>query len=196
MIPTHVDVTIIADGEFCSPGFLRRVNDYSFHCIVRTKKNILFNGKKIESHPLSFNSRGIWDFSFGKYTSVEMNARVIANTHSHETYYLVTDLNYSGQYIVDMYKKRFLIEEMFRDYKHTMGFGKYSNAQNEKRLFGLLALYSLEYIVVYEMEKGIVKDKRYSFYVHFRNRVISTLAKGILNENLKSIAVLVKRRFK
>ncbi len=75
----YMDVTIIADGEFCSPAFLNQVKEYGFHYIVRTKKNILFNGKRLNLHPISFRSYGVYDFSFGKYTSVEMNTRVTAD---------------------------------------------------------------------------------------------------------------------
>ena len=90
---------------------------------------------------------------------------------------------------MDTYRKRFLIEETFRDYKSGMGFGKYSNGMNEKRLLDLLSIYTLSYMSMYEMTKGIVKDSRYSFYTRFRNKMIYTIGKDIFFENLNNLRV-------
>jgi len=187
IIPPHVEVTIVADGEFCSPAFLNYIRRNGYHYIVRMRKNMLFDGKRISSYPISENH--YHDFGFGKYTSMNMNARVIANVHNEETYYLVTDLNYSPLYIVNTYRKRFFIEETFRDYKSGMGFGKYSNGMNEKRLLALLCTYTLAYMVMYEMSENIVKDGRYSFYTRFRNKMIYTMGKDIFFENLNNLRV-------
>ena len=189
IIPSHIQVTVIADGEFCSPAFLDYIHRNGYHYIVRMKKSMLFNGKKIGSYSIRTDTNGLYDFGFGKYTSMSMNARVVANTHNKQVYYLVTDLNYLSSFIVDTYRKRFLIEETFRDYKSGMGFGKYSNGMNEKRLLALLSIYTLSYMSMYEMTKGIVKDGRYSFYTRFRNKMIYTMGKDIFFENLNNLKV-------
>jgi hypothetical protein len=193
VIPSHMDVTILAGGEFCSPAFLNYIHRNGYHYIVRMRKDMLFDGKRISSYPISEND--YHDFGFGKYSSQNMNARVIANVHSKKTYYLVTDLNYLPSYIVNTYKKRFFIEETFRDYKSGMGFGKYSNGMNEKRLLALLCTYTLAYMVMYEMSKDVVKDERYSFYTKFKNETIYKIGKAIFVEYLNEFNV-THRRFK
>jgi hypothetical protein len=115
--------------------------------------------------------------------------------HNKEKYYLVADLNYSPLYIVNTYKKRFFIEETFRDYKSGMGFEKYSNGINEKRLLALLCTYTLAYMFMYEMSKDVVKDKRYSFYTKFKNETIYKIARNVFFELLNEFNV-THRHFK
>ena len=132
IIPSHIQVTIIADGEFCSPAFLKYIHRNGYHYNVRMKKNILFNGKKIGSYSIRTDASGLYDF----------------------------------------------------------GLGKYSNGMNEKRLLALLSIYTLSYMSMYEMTKGIiVKDGRYSFYTRFRNKMIYTMGKDIFLENLNNLRV-------
>ncbi|WP_456399491.1 transposase, partial [Mesoaciditoga sp.] len=71
IIPSHVEVTIVADGEFCSPAFLDYIHRNGYHYIVRMRKNMLFDGKRISSYSISEND--YHDFGFGKYSSQHMN---------------------------------------------------------------------------------------------------------------------------
>ncbi len=135
VISDPVEVTIVADGEFFSPKFLDCVKRSGFHYVIRTRKNVLFNGTALVKY--SDSTKDLW---FGKYTSSGYCARVIINRRGKDSYFLVTDLRYSEETILEIYLKRFWIEETFRDYKTYMGFGKYSKSQSIDRLFGLAVI--------------------------------------------------------
>ena len=111
VISDPVEVTIVADGEFFSPKFLDCVKRSGFHYVIRTRKNVLFNGTALVKY--SDSTKDLW---FGKYTSSGYCARVIINRRGKDSYFLVTDLRYSEETILEIYLKRFWIEETFRDY--------------------------------------------------------------------------------
>jgi hypothetical protein len=123
------------------------VSKHGFHYAMRAKRSTLFNGILLKNYSLTSEMKDLW---FGNYTSSNLRARVIINKHKDEIYYLVSDLEYESGVIVEIYKQRFWIEETFRDFKSGMGFGKYLDEQNIERLFGLLCVYSLSYMVMYE----------------------------------------------
>ncbi|MGC9124057.1 MAG: transposase, partial [Thermoplasmata archaeon] len=164
IIPAHLYTIIIADGEFSSPTFMAYISKHGFHYAMR-RRSTLFNGTPLKNYSLTSEIEDLW---FGNYTSSGLRTRVIINKHKDEVYYLVSDLEYGSGVIVEIYKQRFWIEETFRDFKSGMGFGKYSDEQNIERLFGLLCVYSLSYMVMYKEEKHVFKEPEISFYTHFK----------------------------
>jgi len=133
------------------------------------------------------------DLWFGKYTSAGYHARVIINRRGKDSYFLVTDLSYPEEMILEIYLKRFLIEETFRDYKTYMGFGKYSNAQSIDRLFGLLVIYSFSYVFAYHTSKSLIRDKTLSWFTSVRTFKTFIACNSFFLSLLNSISGLFRR---
>lgn len=187
VISDPVEVTIVADGEFFSPKFLDCVKRSGFHYVIRTRKNVLFNGTALVKY--SDSTKDLW---FGKYTSSGYCARVIINRRGKDSYFLVTDLRYSEETILEIYLKRFWIEETFRDYKTYMGFGKYSKSQSIDRLFGLAVIYSFSYVFAYHTSKSLVRDNDLSWYLCARTFQTYLACNSIFLSLLNSIPGLFR----
>lgn len=188
VISDPVEVTIVADGEFFSPKFLDCVKRRGFHYVIRTRKNVLFNGTPLVKY--SDSTKDLW---FGKYTSAGYRARVIINRRGKDSYFLVTDLSYPEEMILEMYLKRFWIEETFRDYKTYMGFSRYSKAQSIDRLFGLLVIYSFSYVFAYHTSRSLIRDKTLSWFSSVRTFQTFLACNSIFLSLLNSIPGLFRR---
>lgn len=191
IIPTHLYTVIIADGEFSSPAFISYISKHGFHYAMRARRSTLFNGKPLKNYSLTSE---IKDMGFGNYTSLGLRARVIINKRKDEIYYLVSDLEYECTKVVEIYRQRFWIEETFRDFKSGMGFGKYSDKQDINRLFGLLCVYSLSYMVMYKAEKHVFKEPGISFYTHFRVMMKDKIIQTVFLSELIELKKLSRKR--
>jgi hypothetical protein len=191
IIPPYLYTIIIADGEFSSPVFMAYISKHGFHYAMRARRSTLFNGMPLKNYSLTSD---IKDIGFGNYTSSGLRTRIIINKHKDEVYYLVSDLEYESKEVVGIYKQRFWIEETFRDFKSGMGFGKYSNEQKTERLFGLLCVYSLTYMVMYKEEKYVFKEPGISFYRHFKTTMKDKVARAVFLSELAALRKVSRRK--
>jgi len=75
-----------------------------------------------------------------------------------------------------------------------MGFGKYSNEQKIERLFGLLCVYSLTYMVMYKEEKHVFKEPGISFYRHFKTTMKDKVARAVFLSELAALRKVSRRK--
>ena len=75
-----------------------------------------------------------------------------------------------------------------------MGFGKYSNEQKEERLFGLLCVYSLTYMVMYKEEKHVFKEPGIFFYTHFKTTMKDKVTRTCISFRVDYIEKSVKKK--
>ena len=162
-----------------------------FHYAMRARRSTLFNGMPLKNYSLTSDVK---DIGFGNYTSSGLRTRIIINKHKDEVYYLVSDLEYESKEVVGIYKQRFWIEETFRDFKSGMGFGKYSNEQKTERLFGLLCVYSLTYMVMYKEEKHVFKEPGIFFYTHFKTTMKDKVTRTCISFRVDYIEKSVKKK--
>lgn len=152
VLPTQVSVTLIADRGFADVRLYEMLESWGWHYVVRFRKGIAVTNAKGESKPVEqwVSPEGHTKVLRGaKLTAAQHPVVAIVTIHAQamaEPWYLATNVDAkSGRDVVNLYSRRFTIEETFRDQKNPrFGLGmSHTRAKTPERRDRLLLLAAL-----------------------------------------------------
>ena len=139
LLPQDTQPLFLADAGFGRTEFVRWLQKRGFAYVVRLRPNthITYRGRTFPLKELD-TAEGLPTF----YTNVKYRAtkpvtiNLVVSRKGKKVWYLATTFDNAAR-TVDWYKKRFWIEEMFRDFKSRLGLRK-AHLKDAKRLARLL----------------------------------------------------------
>lgn len=170
LLPTGVKPLFLADAGFGQTEFIRWLQERAFAFIVRLRPEtfVHYRGRTmrlgdldtIEGAPILLSH-----VRYRKDNPVTLN--IVISRLGDSVWYLGTSFRDAEQ-TVQWYKKRFWIEEMFRDLKSTLGLRK-ARVKDEDRLARLLLGYQLAYLILAII--GLHVPRRWHKYLSSRPNV-------------------------
>lgn len=153
--------SIVFDSGFPSYRILKRINDYGWCYVCRIPKTRKFNGKQIwRAQP-----RGYWN----QVGNLEKGLRVKAVRRKNK-FYITNRLSLEAKEIVEIYRQRAVIEEVFRVLKQECHWSKChltdDKAYERFYIIGILCFICLEYNRINHFQQTIYKIRRRSIFDH------------------------------
>jgi hypothetical protein len=173
LLPTGVTPLFLADAGFGYTEFIRWLQHNGFAFVVRLRPDTLihYRGRTvplgtfdtIEGAPILLSR-----VRYRKDEPVPVN--IVVSRLGDSVWYLGTSFRDADQTIL-WYKKRFWIEEMFRDLKSTLGLRK-AHLDHEDRIARLLLGYQIAYSILALI--GLRAPNRWQKYLSSRPRLSFT----------------------
>ena len=151
-IPEDVTVTLIADRGFGDAGLYHLLERWGWNYVIRFRKGILVTSAAGETKPVEewLSPKGHAKALRGaSVTAAEQRVGAVVTIHApnmNEAWFLATSItDKTARDVVDLYARRFTIEETFRDQKDPrFGLGmrhtRVKSPERRDRLFLLAAL--------------------------------------------------------
>ena len=155
---------ILADAGFGRTEFIRWLQQYGFAYVVRIRAEttVAFDDYRGRLGNIQVANGGVLLLTRVAYRDKSpVITNIVVSRVGDKTWYLATSFANPYQ-AVNWYKKRFWIEEMFRDLKSTLGLRK-ASVHSTRRLERLLLGYQLAYLLLYLI--GAPLPSRWQNYV-------------------------------
>ena len=187
LLPRETRPLFLADAGFGRTEFVRFLQRKGFAYVVRLRPNthIHYRGRTFPLKELD-TADGLPTFYTDVYYRATKPVRInlVVSRKGKKVWYLATTFENAAR-TVAWYKKRFWIEEMFRDFKSRLGLRK-SHLQDEKRLNRLLLGYQIAYLILALV--ALNTPKRWQAYLSSRPRA------GLAWLALEVLALLRRKR--
>jgi hypothetical protein len=170
LLPRSFTPLILADAGFGQTELLRWLQQRQFAFVIRLRPNTLVHYRG-RTRPL-----GDFDTIEGApilLSNVEYRGKhpvvinIVVSRLGDSLWYLGTTFT-SARQAVACYRKRFWIEEMFRDFKSTLGLRK-ARVKDENRLARLLLGLQIAYLILFIV--GVKVPQRWQTYLASRDRL-------------------------
>jgi hypothetical protein len=170
ILPDDAQPLFLADAGFGRTEFIRWLQQQGFAYVVRLRPNthIHYRGRTFPLSELD-TAEGLPTF----FASIQYRAthpvtvHIVVSRKGNQVWYLATSFEDAEQ-TVAWYKKRFWIEEMFRDFKSTLGL-RQAHLADENRLKRLLLGYQVAYMILSLI--GFHVPRRWHHYFSSRRRL-------------------------
>lgn len=151
--------SVVFDSGFPSYKILKRINDYGWTYVCRIPKTRKFNGKQIwKAQP-----RGYWN----QVGTLAKGLKVKAVRRKNK-FYITNRLTLKANDIVEIYKQRAIIEEVFRVLKQECHWSKChltdDKAYERFYITGILCFICLEYNRIKHFHQTIYKIRRQAIF--------------------------------
>lgn len=149
------------DSGFASEKVFKRINDYGWCFVTRLPKSRQFNGKKI----FKTHRGGYWN-KVG-YLSNGFKVKAVRRK---DKFYITNKLNLEANKIVEMYRKRAIIEEVFRVLKQECHWSRCQlrdyKAYENYYIIGNISFLCLEYMRLQGFALTIYQIRRNILFYH------------------------------
>jgi hypothetical protein len=169
LLPKDTRILFLADAGFGQTEFIRWMQERSFDFVIRLRPETLvqYRGRTVRLGDLNTVEGAPILLSNAQYRGQNpVTVHIVVSRLKEKVWYLGTSLHDAEQ-VVAWYRKRFWIEEMFRDFKSTLGLRK-AHVKDEDRLARLLLGYQLVYLILAVV--GLHTPKRWQRYLSSRTR--------------------------
>jgi hypothetical protein len=167
MVPSSVDVTILADRGFGRTEMARVCQELQWHYVIRIQPTVWvrsprFTGR-LTAYPIRRGQRHLLrNVSYRKTRPVIQHVAVVWLSNQAEPWYLMTDENHlNAQTLSKVFRRRMTIEAYFRDTKSKRnGFAlRLIQIKDSQRLSRFLLILALAYILL--LTVGLYAAKRF-----------------------------------
>lgn len=149
-VPAELRPLFLADAGLGRTEFIRWLQQYGFAYVVRIRPDttVAYDGYRGRLGDIQIADGAVLLLSQVAYRDKSpVVTNIVISRMGDKTWYLATSFSNPHQ-TVNWYKKRFWIEEMFRDLKSTLGLRK-AAVRTTRRLERLLLGYQLAYLLLY-----------------------------------------------
>ena len=170
LLPQSARLVVLADAGFGQTELIRWLQERGIDYVIRLRTETLvhYRGKTmplgsldtLEDAPILFSQ-----VDYRDQNPVRLN--LVVSRKGDKIWYLGTSFSDAEQ-AVDWYKKRFWIEEMFRDLKSRLGLTR-AHLKDEERLARLLLGFQIAYLILALI--GLHLPKRWQAYLASRDRL-------------------------
>jgi hypothetical protein len=170
LLPQSARLVVLADAGFGQTELIRWLQERGIDYVIRLRAETLvhYRGKTLpvgsldtlEGAPILFSQ-----VDYRDQNPVRLN--LVVSRKGDKIWYLGTSFTDAEQ-AVNWYKKRFWIEEMFRDLKSRLGLTQ-SHLKDEERLARLLLGFQIAYLILALI--GLHLPKRWQAYLASRDRL-------------------------
>ena len=170
LLPQHTRLVVLADAGFGQTELIRWLQARKIEYVIRLRAETLvhYHGKTmpvgslntLEGAPLLFSQVDYRD-------KLPVRLKLVVSRKGDQVWYLGTSFTDAEQ-TVEWYKKRFWIEEMFRDLKTHLGLTQ-AHLKHEDRLARLLLGFQIAYLILALI--GLHLPSRWQTYLASRNRL-------------------------
>ena len=170
LLPQSARLVVLADAGFGQTELIRWLQERNIDYVIRLRTETLvhYRGKTLplgsldtlEGAPLLFSQ-----VDYRDQKPVRLN--LVISRQGDKVWYLGTSFTDAEQ-AVGWYKKRFWIEEMFRDLKSRLGLTR-AHLKQEERLARLLLGFQIAYLILALI--GLHLPKRWQAYLASRDRL-------------------------
>lgn len=170
LLPQSARLVVLADAGFGQTELIRWLQERDIDYVIRLRAETLvhYRGKTLpvgsldtlEDAPILFSQ-----VDYRDQNPVRLN--LVVSRKGDKIWYLGTSFSDAEQ-AVDWYKKRFWIEEMFRDLKSRLGLTR-AHLKDEERLARLLLGFQIAYLILALI--GLHLPKRWQAYLASRDRL-------------------------
>ena len=170
LLPKDTPPLILADAGFGQTEFVRWLQDNDFAFVVRLRADTLvhYRGRKVRLGDFDTFEGAPTMLSNVQYRGQNpVTVNIVISRLGDKVWYLGTSFNDAEQ-AVAWYRKRFWIEEMFRDLKSTLGLRR-ARLKDEGRLTRLLLGYQIAYLILSLV--GLHTPRRWQRYCCSRSRL-------------------------
>lgn len=154
-LPEGTEVVIIAECGFHRAEFARKLQELTLHYVIRTNPGVWFESEKFKGRLTEFPVKPgkSYDLGFGQYRKTKpVNQRIAVHWRENEKepWFLATDLGSPVARLVKIFRRRMMIEEMFRDEKNLRyGWGlRHVEIGQEGRMERLLLALMYAYLIL------------------------------------------------
>lgn len=170
LLPEGFTPLILADAGFGQTELLRWLQNHGFAYVIHLRPDTLihYRGRTFplgELDTLQGAPILLTQVQYRGQDPVCLN--LVISRQGDQVWYLGTSFT-DAQQAVAWYRKRFWIEEMFRDFKSTLGLRKVQ-LKDEQRLARLLLGYQIAYLILFII--GFNAPKRWQRYLCSRDRL-------------------------
>jgi len=154
-LPQGTEAIIIADRGFHRAEFARKLQELGLHYVIRINPGVWFESEALEGRLTEFPVKPgkSYDLGFGQYRKTKpVNQRIVVHWRENEKdpWFLSTDLEFPVARLVKIFRRRMMIEEMFRDEKNLRyGWGlRHVQIGQEGRMERLLLALMYAYVTL------------------------------------------------
>ncbi len=170
LLPRPFRPLLLADAGFGQTELIRWLQERGFAYVIRLRPETLVEhrGRKVALGTLDTLEGAPILLSNVAYRGTRpVRLNLVISRLGESVWYLGTSFQ-DAQQTVNWYKKRFWIEEMFRDLKSTLGL-RQAQLKDEERLARLLLGYQIAYLILCLV--GLQIPKRWQHYLASRARL-------------------------
>ena len=170
LLPHSFKPLILADAGFGQTELIRWLQERRFAYVIHLRADTLihYRGRTFPLGELDTLEGAPILLSQVQYRGEDpVTLNLVVSRQGDEVWYLGTSFTDAEQ-AVAWYRKRFWIEEMFRDLKSTLGLKKVQ-LKDEKRLARLLLGYQIAYLILFVI--GFKTPRRWQRYLCSRDRL-------------------------
>lgn len=198
-------VVIIADRGFRRASLLSFLRELGLHYVIRVCGNVWVSTHKdarekysgilgeirLRAGERKYLGNALYQKTLQVPTHLVLGRLKAEKGKKIEPWYIATDLNDLNK-AYELYKKRFWIEEMFRDFKsrfHWCGYKVETEQRREMLTFCLMVSYTIVALLGYQMEK----TNRASLVSSYGKSSITWLGLGVLKHKKESASALFRQ---
>lgn len=170
LLPGSARLVVLADAGFGQTELIRWLQERNIDYVIRLRAETLvhYRGKTLPLGSLDTLEDAPILLSQVDYRELKpVRLNLVISRKGDKIWYLGTSLSDAEQ-AVGWYKKRFWIEEMFRDLKSRLGLSQ-AHLMHEERLARLLLGFQIAYLILALI--GLHLPKRWQAYLACRNRL-------------------------
>jgi hypothetical protein len=170
LLPQSARLVVLADAGFGQTELIRWLQERQIEYVIRLRAETLVHcrGKTVPLGSLDTLEGAPILLSQVDYRGIKpVRLNLVISRKGDKIWYLGTSFNDAEQ-AVGWYKKRFWIEEMFRDLKSRLGLSR-AHLKDEERLARLLLGFQIAYLILALI--GLHLPKRWQAYLSSRDRL-------------------------